>query len=205
MVAVFDTADDVSDKILLVRKDHPCPFSAYGPHSWVGVQLSMFQRKLQVAGYCQASTMISPSAGSKTTECSPQYTPGKRRTRTIEVTAVGLPRNGTRSMVLALEKLRYRYCAHGFDLFDTPGYAASRAKAVNAKYLYIPRMVPDDCDELPVHFPAMTGAECYIFGCQGRPCLGRLGYTVHVIHRDSSDPRLSPLRLSRVLWSHSRM
>ena len=58
---------------------------------------------------------------SRVTESKERYVPNEDRSRPLEVICPGLPRTGTKSVAIALERLGFRHCAHGFDVLDNPG------------------------------------------------------------------------------------
>lgn len=86
-----------------------------------------------------------------------QYTPGQTRTRPLEVLSLGFPRTGTKSMAMALETMGYGHCAHGFDIMDSPDYAARLEKAVDAHFFNRgERFTRFDWDALLGHCGAIT-------------------------------------------------
>lgn len=82
----------------------------------------------------------------------------------MEVLALGMSRTGTKSMATALEKLGYRHCAHGFDMFDSSEYTRKWRHLVEAK-LANPAATFDRevWDELLGHCSAVTDMPCAIF------------------------------------------
>ena len=65
-------------------------------------------------------------------------------------------------MALALERLGYKHCAHGFNLFDSPAYVARWEQAIDAKHSQQP-FNREDWDELLGHCDAVTDMPCVTF------------------------------------------